>query len=110
MDKVCRICGNSGNNTSYIAREMMFGFRDEFEYFQCSKCECLQIIEIPKNLHKYYPSNYCSFSKLTFPKSNQIKWFFKRQRSHYYLSGKGIMGKIMVKLFDKPPLPTWVKT
>jgi 2-polyprenyl-3-methyl-5-hydroxy-6-metoxy-1,4-benzoquinol methylase len=58
----CRICGNSTNNKTYIAREMMFGFRDEFEYFQCSKCGCLQIVKAPDNLSKYYPNKYYSYS------------------------------------------------
>lgn len=109
MDKACRICGNSVNNTPYAAREMMFGFRDEFEYFQCSKCECLQVTEIPENLDKYYPINYYSFSKPVLPKPNKIKWFCKRQRTRHYLSGKGIIGIIMLTLFGDPDLPNWVK-
>jgi SAM-dependent methyltransferase len=41
---------------------MMFGTRDEFTYWECSNCGCLQISEIPKNLADYYPSDYYSFS------------------------------------------------
>lgn len=39
---------------------MMFGTRDKFAYFQCASCGCIQIKEIPKNLSRYYPSNYYS--------------------------------------------------
>lgn len=42
---------------------MMFGFRDEFTYFQCNICECLQIAEFPSNISKYYPKNYYSLEK-----------------------------------------------
>ncbi len=110
MKKTCRICGNSANNTPYIVREMMFGFRDEFEYFQCSNCECLQATEIPETLNKYYPTDYYSFSEPTLSKLNKIWWFFKHQRTGYYLSGKGIMGSILVKLFGEPRLPKWVRS
>jgi SAM-dependent methyltransferase len=41
----------------------MFGYRDEFPYFQCGECGCLQIIETPKDLAKYYPATYYSFTQ-----------------------------------------------
>jgi len=41
---------------------MQFGTRDEFEYFECADCGCLQICEIPEDLSKYYPKNYYSYS------------------------------------------------
>ena len=54
----CRICRNEHGNTSFQAREMMFGFGDEFEYVECAQCGCLQIRSYPADLSKYYPSNY----------------------------------------------------
>lgn len=50
------------NNTSLLAREMMFGTREEFAYFQCASCECLQIETVPANIAAHYPANYYSFS------------------------------------------------
>jgi 2-polyprenyl-3-methyl-5-hydroxy-6-metoxy-1,4-benzoquinol methylase len=37
---------------------MYFGTREEFEYFQCRACGCLQIDEIPVDLARHYPVNY----------------------------------------------------
>lgn len=59
---ICRICGAQGEFASYLAREMMQNTRDEFEYFVCGSCECLQIAEVPENLGNYYGENYYSFS------------------------------------------------
>ena len=56
----CKVCQNSEHNKTFIAREMMFGVRDEFEYFECSNCGCVQIAEVPSNLAKYYPAEYLS--------------------------------------------------
>ena len=39
---------------------MMFGTRDEFEYFECAQCGCLQISNPPEEMSKYYPSDYYS--------------------------------------------------
>jgi SAM-dependent methyltransferase len=41
---------------------MLFGWRDAFTYFQCSRCECLQISEPPADLDRYYPRQYYSTS------------------------------------------------
>ncbi len=54
----CKICGNSENNKDYTAKEMMFGTREEFAYFECGFCGCLQIAELPKEMAPYYPSTY----------------------------------------------------
>src|ERR1700693_1014151 len=57
----CRVCsGTSG--TFYIAREMMVGTREEFKYFECSKCGCLQLVTVPADLGRYYGDGYYSFS------------------------------------------------
>ena len=62
MNRTCRVCRSIGNHSQYMVEEMMFGYRDRFEYFQCSSCKCLQIAEIPGDMTKYYPPTYYSFS------------------------------------------------
>jgi SAM-dependent methyltransferase len=54
----CRICGNSANNRVFVAKEMMFGTRDEFKYFECAQCGCLQICSPPEEMSRYYPTDY----------------------------------------------------
>lgn len=58
----CAICANRGDNRTHVAREMMFGLRDEFRYLECEKCGCLQLIDVPQDMSKYYPENYYSFA------------------------------------------------
>ncbi|MCX8490076.1 MAG: class I SAM-dependent methyltransferase [Cyclobacteriaceae bacterium] len=62
MEKIfCKICRNEQTSKdTFVVREMMFGFRDEFNYFQCKNCACLQIENFPSNISKYYPSDYYS--------------------------------------------------
>lgn len=59
--KACGICNNTAGNRVHIAREMMFGFRDQFEYLECGQCGCLQLLLPPKDLSRYYPRDYYSF-------------------------------------------------
>ena len=57
----CQICQSSVGDL-HLVREMMLGTRDEFLYFECSMCGCLSIAEVPSDLHRYYPLNYCTFN------------------------------------------------
>ena len=57
----CKICGQQGEYPQFFVREMMFGTRERFEYFQCSQCHCLQLAAIPSDLGHYYPQEYYSF-------------------------------------------------
>lgn len=64
MNYQCNICQNTQNNTPYLGREMMFGTRDEFAYFKCPVCSCLQLAQKPESLDKYYPENYYSYQSV----------------------------------------------
>lgn len=57
----CRICGWSGNAALITVKEMQYNTREEFPYFECPNCHCLQIEQIPDNLGKYYGDTYYSF-------------------------------------------------
>lgn len=88
----CKICGNSENNKLYQIKEMFFGYRDKFEYFECQKCGCLQILNIPHNLYKYYPNDYYSYKKNF---SRNIKRYFGKKRDEYVIFKKGLFGNII---------------
>jgi hypothetical protein len=92
MDNVvCRICGQSSkSNTEYSVKEMMFGFRDEFTYFECANCGCLQILKIPTDISKYYPSKYYSFIQ---EKPSFFMNIMIRKRNEYILFNEGILGR-----------------
>jgi 2-polyprenyl-3-methyl-5-hydroxy-6-metoxy-1,4-benzoquinol methylase len=57
----CKICNNSTDNIIHHAREMMFGLRENFRYLECSNCGCLQLIDVPASMDKYYPTEYYSY-------------------------------------------------
>lgn len=100
----CYICDNSTDNKSYVAREMMFGFKDEFEYFECGRCGCVQILEFPTEIAKYYPENYYSFQSTSVlpDKRNFLTIFADRQRSKHNLGYGGWTGKILSKRRPEP--------
>ncbi len=82
----CKICGNEENNNTFTASEKMFGMRGAFDYLECGYCKCLQIIEIPDDIEKYYPEDYYSFNHKP---SGGIKKFLKSQWIRKSLSETG---------------------
>jgi len=114
---ICKICGNEQYNNIYVAKEMMFGLGDEFKYFECSNCGCLQIKDIPENITKYYPKEYHSFKTLPAARENTIDNFLSRYlrgaRSLYFMYKKNLLGKMLFaqKPIDEPfsGYLTWLK-
>ena len=100
MEKICKICKNSKENNSIYAREMMFGTREEFEYFKCHHCGCIQILIVPENLEKYYPDTYYSFHQSTTNMRSKIRRYLRRSRSNYFLTKKGVVGKLLKHFSD----------
>jgi 2-polyprenyl-3-methyl-5-hydroxy-6-metoxy-1,4-benzoquinol methylase len=106
----CRICSNARNNTTYQAREMMFGFRDRFTYFQCSGCGCLQIAEFPSDMAKYYPAGYYSFvrpEEIPRPRS-VVRRLAGRARNRYAVLGRGVVGRLLHRFRPNRELRDWI--
>lgn len=95
-NNICRICNAGNNSEEYTIKEMMFGLSDEFEYFRCSVCGCLQLKVIPNNMEKFYPSNYLDFPEV---RRSMIKNFLLNKREKSYLSGKGVLGNLLIFIF-----------
>lgn len=98
---VCRICGNTHNNRQITVLEMLYGTKEEFAYFECSSCATLQILDIPENLSRYYPSDYLgrvSSQDEGREHDNAIRIFLRQQRALYLMYGKSWVGWIASKI------------
>lgn len=95
----CRICG-AGDATRYQTREMMYGSREPFTYFQCRQCGCLQIARIPDDIGRFYPSDYYSFQAPR-KKKGGLSRMRRVARRRYAIERKGIFGGLLY--FAKKP-------
>src|SRR6185369_17212225 len=95
----CRICANAEGNASFFPKEMMFGWREEFEYLECARCGCLQIARIPADLAKYYPSDgYYSYKA---PKKRENPgWMLalRHARTRHWLGEASLVGALLAAL------------
>lgn len=103
---VCRICGAPAPDARITVREMMFGTRDEFAYFECSACGCVQIDPIPADLGRYYRQEYHSFAE---PASDgRVKRFLKRKRTQQLFGGKSWLGSLLLRGKGAPRFAGWL--
>jgi SAM-dependent methyltransferase len=92
MKESCKICGNTQGNKTHQAREMLLGTRDAFTYLECSNCGCVQLLDIPIDMGRYYPSNYYSFQE-----QGRLKTYLRRQWSAYSYGRKNLWGWLLSK-------------
>ncbi len=102
----CKICEN-GLGTIHQVREMMFGFRDVFQYFECSGCGWLQLINPPADMGRYYPADsYYSFNATAAPPwqeeppsgrgpiRSDRRWLSMRLREAVLFESRGIFERL----------------
>lgn len=95
----CKICSSSGPHRTYLVREMMFGTRDAFTYIECSGCGCLQLLDPPSDLAKYYPASY--YSLATTPEAifrGRAMNVLRGLRHTYAATNRGLLGRLCYAL------------
>ena len=101
---LCRICRSTLEGPVIPVREMMYGLRETFDYGTCPWCGCLQILEIPADLSRHYPSDYYSFKRLS---SHPLRRFLKTQRARKARGGHSLVGAILLKVTGPPEWMSW---
>lgn len=88
-----------------VAREMMYGTREPFEYVECGSCGCLQIAEVPADLSPYYPAGYYSYDA---PSRGRVRRLLKRQRLRYALGLPSPGGAALTRRYGLSPIGRWL--
>ena len=105
----CKVCNNLQGNKLYEVKEMQLGLHEVFTYQLCGNCGCMQLMNIPADLSKYYPNReYYSFtSKLAIrPKPDPLR----RIRSSWILHGKNkVLGSLLSLGYKIPDYMQWMK-
>lgn len=107
METECKICKNKEGNYAFIAVEKMFGTGDKFKYMECGNCKCIHILDFPKNINEYYPSNYYSYKAPEVVIHHRLKRFLKREYTKKRLGKISLIGKALSFFF--PNNIPWLK-
>jgi len=83
---------------------MMIGLGTLFKYFECKQCGCLQIINPPDDLAKYYPRDYYSLKE---KQQGSLARFLRKQRARSALGLSNYLGKLLTFIYGKPDWTNW---
>ena len=96
--KECRLCRATGPHQTIAVREMMFGTREQFQYYSCGACDTLQIVDVPEGeeLARHYGTKYYSYHVQAHPKIR--KWLITQRDSFEMHTGGRLAGAVMSAL------------
>ena len=60
---------------------MMFGTRERFTYLECGQCGCLQLLDPPQDMSRFYPDDYYTFEASQAPTDNFLESAARRLRT-----------------------------
>lgn len=107
-DEYCDICGAAVGRL-VIAREMMFGLRDVFRYWECDACGCVRLVDVPTDMSRHYPPNYYSYrpadAPLPPPRGRFRRWAFSR-RNLAIARGDGGAWGFIARMRPRPDFAT----
>jgi SAM-dependent methyltransferase len=102
----CQVCRDS-TGEFVTAREMMYGTRETFTYFECGTCGCLQLVDVPSNLAPYYPTDYYSLRPAgTVPERSAFRKWLNDYRNAGTLFGHDLLSWLFSKLRPGTDLST----
>ncbi len=123
VQTTCRVCGSHETSGWLYPREMMYGLREQFGYFRCAVCDCLQIDRVPADIGKHYPQDYYSFGQVQDPPVPRKTWlkrkFFYPSMTRHMLGWGSAFGALLLlplvcpagprlAAFSRPPhSPKW---
>lgn len=99
----CKICNHAEGNRFFKAREMLRGFRTEFDFMECAACGTVQLLHVPQDMGAYYENN--SYGSFAVAERSAIKKRLRIMRNRQALLGKGgplgvILNKLMPATVD----------
>lgn len=92
----CRVCQGRSVLGRHSVREMMYGTREAFAYFQCADCLCLQIEQIPNDLARHYGQGYYSYRRAARP-AHWLKRWAGHWRNRWAVFGGSALGAALYR-------------
>src|SRR5713226_2510545 len=82
---------------------MMLGFRDVFQYLECEACGCLQLLNPPRDMAQYYPSDYtafCAHERPTAVVPQRIRRYLRKRRNQCFLKRQNWFDQLLARRYD----------
>lgn len=105
----CVACEGVHEATAFIATERLLGTLEQFEYWECPHCGCVQIAQIPEDLARHYPERYFAFKPQHRLAANRLRGRLDPLRLDAALGRGGLFGRIANRLLKPLDYAAWCK-
>ena len=61
VSRCCVACRVESEVVPFTVVERLLGTREEFSYWECPRCGCVQIESVPHDLARHYPPGYFAY-------------------------------------------------
>ena len=97
----CQLCGSSGPHRLLTVREMMFGSRERFDYFNCANCGSLQCATVPTDdvLARHYGAGYYSYNESA--RLSPLGWLAHQQDRYELGLGRSVVGAAISRILPE---------
>jgi SAM-dependent methyltransferase len=107
-DATCPACW-SEKSRRFVAREMLYGTGEEFEYAECLECLTLHLVDVPTDLSRFYPPDYLgSFDGVSDPRVARARLALQRCKTRLSLAGQSSLAGLFTRLGANYQPPGWV--
>jgi SAM-dependent methyltransferase len=104
QDLTCRTCAEPFEAVPFAAREMLLETHESFDYVECTVCGSIQIVHVPTDLERFYPSTY----RHALPPPGWLGRTLRRQRGAYVRGAKwNLLGGLLLRL-SRPEWVDWM--
>lgn len=103
LPAICVACAKESDGSAFAAREMYFGTRERFDYFECSHCGSVQIAAVPADMARHYPPGYYSFNPAKPKPTSSVERYFRRMRTDAWLGNRDGIGGLLARLSKRRP-------
>ena len=89
----------------------MFGLRDVFSYLECDACGCLQLLNPPQDMGRYYPSAYSAFctNETSSIALQRIRHSVRQRRNQGFFEEAGWLDRLLARRYDYPQLNAFAR-
>ena len=91
----------------------MFGFRDVFQYLECDSCGCLQLVNGPEDLGRYYPPSYATFGRNGTNEPNRVlvrvREYVRKRRNRSYFEDASWLDRLLESQYEYPQLKSFAQ-
>lgn len=105
----CVACDGEQQVSLFVATERLLGTLEQFDYWECARCGCVQIAQVPDDLARHYPAHYFAFKPQHRLARNRLRRWVDPARLDAALGRGNLLGRLANRLLKPLDYAAWCR-